>query len=90
MIRWLRRILVGAAMLFIALYGGDWAIYLLRGSPTSKVTVNRLMVVPLKGNKNEYDYLGSSDEPCSESLFPRGGQSPCWRLRRNVNQITNL
>jgi hypothetical protein len=49
-----------------------------------------MLTVPLKGNKIEFDYQGSSDVPCSVSLFPQGGQSPCWQLRRNPNQATNL
>ena len=75
---------------FVATYLGDLAVYKLRGSPTSTVSVSRFMTVPLKGNKIEYDYVGTADEPCSVSLFPQGGQSPCWRLRRNPNQNTDL
>ncbi|MGA2673417.1 MAG: hypothetical protein ABSE99_09315 [Terracidiphilus sp.] len=88
--RWLQRIVVVLVAGFLAVYAGDWAIYKLRGSPRSKVTVNRYLTVPLKGNKQEFDYLGSMDVPCSVSLFPQAGQSPCWRLRRNPNQGTNL
>jgi len=71
-------------------YARDWAVFRLRGSPTGKVTVSRFLTVPLKGNKLEYDYLGSTDVPCSMSLFPQAGQSPCWHLRRNPNQSTSL
>jgi hypothetical protein len=88
--RWLQWGIVAVVAAFVAVYAGDWAVFKLRGSPASKVTVNRYMVVPLKGNKLEYDYLGSSDVPCSVSIFPQGGQSPCWQLRRNANQNTNL
>jgi hypothetical protein len=88
--RWLRRVGVVLVAAFVALYGGDWAIYKLRGSPSSTVTVNRFLSVPLKGNKIEYDYLGTGDVPCSVSLFPQGGESPCWHLRRDPNQNTSL
>lgn len=88
--RWLIRVAVVLAAGFVAAYVGDWAVFQLRGSPMSKVTVNRFLTVPLKGNKLEYDYLGSSDVPCSLSLFPQAGQSPCWQLRRSPNQQTNL
>lgn len=88
--RWLLRVLVVLVAGFIAVYGGDWAVYKLRGSPSSTVTVNRFLSVPLKGNKIEYDYLGTGDVPCSVSLFPQGGLSPCWHLRRNPNQNTSL
>jgi hypothetical protein len=71
---------------FVAVYGGDYAIFKLRGSPISKVTVNRYVTIPLKGRKSEFDYLGTLDVPCSVSLFAQSGQSPCWQLRRNPNQ----
>jgi hypothetical protein len=88
--RWLGRLVLGAAVLFVAVYGGDWAVFRLRGSPLAKVSVNRYLNVPLKGNKSEIDYLGTQDVPCSVSLFSQAGQSPCWQLRRNSNQATNL
>jgi hypothetical protein len=86
-LQWIALIGLGG---FVAVYGGDWAVFNLRGSPMSKVTVNRFQSVPLKGNKVEYDYLGTSDVPCSQSLFSQGGQSACWQLRRNANQTTSL
>ncbi len=90
LLRWLRRVVVVMVGAFVAVYAGDWAAFKLRGSPQSKVTVNRFVTIPLKGNKQEFDYLGSSDVPCSVSLFPQAGQDPCWRLRRNPNQGTTL
>jgi hypothetical protein len=86
LLRWLQRVIVALAAVFVIAYGGDWAVYKLRGSPQAKVTVNRYMTIPLKGNKQEYDYLGTLDVPCSVSLFPQSGQAPCWQLRRNSNQ----
>jgi hypothetical protein len=90
LVHWLLRLIVVLAAAFVAAYGGDWAVFKLRGSPTSKVTVNRYVTIPLKGNKQEFDYLGSIDVPCSVSLFPQAGQSACWQLRRNPNQGMTL
>lgn len=90
MMRWLERMLVVSVVGFVAVYAGDWAIFKLRGSPHSKVTINRYVTIPLKGNKQEFDYLGSVDVPCSVSLFSQAGQSPCWQLRRNTNQGATL
>lgn len=90
LLRWLRRGVVVLAVAFVATYAGDWALFKLRGSPLSKVTVNRYLTIPLKGNKTEFDYLGTLDAPCSVSLFPQAGQAPCWQLRRHINQGTNL
>ena len=80
-------VLAGA---FVALYVGDWAVYKVRGSPQGSVKVSQTVIVPLKGNKSEYDYLGTSDVPCSVSIFSQGGESPCWELRRNQNQNTQM
>jgi hypothetical protein len=46
---WLFRALVVLAAGFVILYGGDWAVFRLRGSPQSKVTVNRYVTIPEKG-----------------------------------------
>ena len=54
MMRWLRRVVVVLLAGFVLLYGGDWAVFKLRGSPRSKVTVNRYVTIPLKGNKQEF------------------------------------
>ena len=88
--RWLQQIGLILVVASVAVYGGDWAIFKLRGSPQSKVIVNRYLTVPLKGNKQEFDYLGTIDVPCSVSLFSQAGESPCWRLRRNPTQNTTL
>ena len=51
-----------------------------------RFTVSQFMSVPLKGQKTEYDYLGTANVPCAVALFPQGGEDPCWYLRRNANQ----
>ena len=88
--RWLQRFLVVLVAGFVAVYAGDCAVYKLRGSPSSTMTVHRYLTVPLKGNKLEFDDLGSAAQPCSLSLFPQSGLSTCWQLRRNPNQATSL
>jgi hypothetical protein len=90
LMRWLLRVVVVLAAAFVAVYAGDLAIYKLRGSPISKVTVNRYVTIPLKGNKQEFDYLGTIEVPCSVSIFPQAGKSPCWQLRRSSNQGATL
>jgi len=88
--RWFLRVLVTFAAISLAAYAVDWTVYKLRGSPHSTVTVSRFMVIPLKDQKTEYDYLGAADVPCAVALFPHGGQDPCWHLRRNPNQWENV
>ena len=88
--RWLMRVLVGLAAAFVAAYAGDWSVYHVRGAPQSSVTVSRYMSVPLKGRKEEFDYLGTAVVPCAEALFPQGDEDPCWLLRRNPNKWEHL
>jgi hypothetical protein len=89
-VRWLRRTAIALLALFLAVYCGDWALYKLRGAPTTTVTVNRFLTVPLKGGKQEFDYLGTAPVPCARALFPQGSLAPCWQLRRNPNQNTAI
>jgi hypothetical protein len=84
--RWVMRGLLALAGLFVAVYAGDSVVFLLRSSPVGKVTVNRYLTIPLKGSKQEFDYQGTVDAPCSISLFPQKGLDPCWQVRRNANQ----
>ena len=88
--RWLARAFLAFAVVTLVAYLVDSAVYVLRGSPTATVTVNRFMGVPLKGEKEEFDYLGSTPTTCAVALFPHNGQDPCWQLRRYPNQWENL
>lgn len=84
--RWLLRVLVAIAAISLVAFAVDSAVYLMRGSPQSEVAVSQFMLVPLKGGKTEYDYLGTANIPCAVALFPHAGKDPCWNLRRNPNQ----
>jgi hypothetical protein len=87
--RWLLRIVVAIAAISLVAFAIDWTVYKLRGSPHSTVAVSQFLSVPLKGQKTEYDYLGTANVPCAIALFPQSGQDPCWYLRRNPNQWDN-
>lgn len=84
--RWTVRILLALVVAFVLAYTGDTVVFLLRSSPVDRVTVNRYLNIPLKGSKQEFDYQGTMDTPCSVSLFPQQGLDPCWQVRRNTNQ----
>lgn len=88
--QWTERILLGSVALAALTYGGDYAVFSLRGKPLDQVTVNRYLAVPLKGNKTEFDFQGSQPVACSRSIFPQAGWSPCWYLRRHTTQATQL
>jgi hypothetical protein len=90
MMLWIRLIGIGLLAVAVAAYAGDWLVFNLRGSITSKVTVSHFLSAPLKNNKQELDYLGSEEILCSVSLFPQDGHAPCWYLRRHKNQVTEI
>jgi len=78
-------IVLGSVLLWV----GDWSVFrvrLARGSGFDTVQVEEYLSTPLKGSKQEYDYLGTMPENCARSLFPHGGSPACWWLRRHTSQ----
>ncbi len=84
--RWLLRVLVAFAIVTIVVFALDWTVYLLRGAPQSTVIVNQFLTVPLKGQKTEFDFLGTANVPCAIAMFPHGGMTPCWYLQTHPNE----
>lgn len=81
--RWTLRLFISMAVASIGAFGTDWAIFRLRGSPFTTITVNHYLQVPLKGQKEEYDYTGATPVRCAVALFPQGDKDPCWLVWRN-------
>jgi len=83
----------GAKYLLIGLtvlYALDWSVFEVRrarGTATGNVAVEQYLQTPLKGNKAEYDYLGTTDQSCPRTLFPQYAasewSSPCWWLEQH-------
>jgi hypothetical protein len=83
------RSLMVLAVLLGLLYVGDWAalrIRVSRGTAYDVVQVNQFLATPLKGNKVEYDLMGTVPMTCSRSIFPQKGNPACWWLRRHTSQ----
>ena len=78
-VEWMVLGMLGGGLLGV---GADWAVWRARGAPTGSVRVNRVMVAPLKGNREEYYADGTADEACSRSLMPWGGMRACWWVER--------
>jgi hypothetical protein len=87
-VRWPRIIVVGLVAFALISFSLDWSVFKLTGSPRSKYTVSRFVSAPLKNNKEEIDYIGSDDVPCSLSIYPQDGFVPCWYLRSHTNQVS--
>jgi hypothetical protein len=80
--RGLVAVLVTAAVVYV----GDFAVWRVRaarGGGMGSVTVTRIVVAPLKGNKEEYYPDGTMDVACSKSLFEQAGSGACWWLARH-------
>jgi len=80
--RWGRalQILVATAVIF---YAADWAILRVRTGPdgASSAQVEQFLRTPLKGQKEEFDYMGTVAAPCVPSLLPHRSLPACWWLR---------
>jgi hypothetical protein len=86
MMRWLRIGIMVLLALAALSYLGDFAVFRMRGSPKLTLSVSHFVSAPLKNNKEEIDYTGSEQTPCSITLYPQDGMAPCWYLRRHLNQ----
>jgi hypothetical protein len=85
LVRWMMVL----AVLLGLLYVGDWAVLGVRvshGTAYDVVQVNQFLATPLKGNKVEYDLMGTVPMTCSRSIFPQRGNPACWWLRRHTSQ----
>jgi hypothetical protein len=73
-------------ILVLVVYAGDWLVLRYRmaqGTGFDAVEVDEFLATPLKGNKTEYDMVGSFQQPCTRSLFPQRGKPACWWVRRH-------
>jgi hypothetical protein len=87
--------IIGRALLWLlaaaaVVWVGDWLVWQgrsLGGQGYGAVTVDRFVVAPLKGNKEQYYPDGRTEVRCTRSLLPEGlpqaGAKPCWWVERN-------
>jgi hypothetical protein len=81
--RLLGRILQVLLAVLVFLYLGDWAVLWVRasGQASASVQVEQFLRTPLKGQKEEFDYMGTVSQSCVPSLFPHSAAAPCWWLK---------
>ncbi|HEY4009233.1 MAG TPA: hypothetical protein VGM11_03705, partial [Acidobacteriaceae bacterium] len=85
-IRWLVRSVVALFAAALLIYPADWLVWeaqRLFGGGMGTVDVSHVTIAELKGNKEEYYPDDTATVACSRSLFPQGGNSACWWLRRH-------
>jgi hypothetical protein len=82
-------VVIVALILLATLYAGDWLVWRWRtahGLGNGTVEVHQFLATSLKGNKTEYDLIGTVQQTCSQSIFPQQGNPACWWLRRHSSQ----
>jgi hypothetical protein len=87
------RIVASLILLFFIAYAFDLSWYHLRlaiprlGVANSFVHRVRLLAIPDKGNKTEYQIdavTPEEDVPCTRTLFPHAQHNPCWYVSRHA------
>lgn len=75
-------LLVGTFVMFVV----DWSVWRLRvarGGGIGTVQVTWFQVAELKGGKEQFYPDGEGPQNCSQSVFPLGGNKPCWYLEKH-------
>jgi hypothetical protein len=87
------RVAAAFILLCFVFYALDFAWYHLRlampklGAASSSVHRIRLLAIPDKGKKTEFQLDAvhpEEDVPCSRTLFPQASQNPCWYVSRHA------
>lgn len=86
--RLLPRVLQVLLTVLVVLYLVDSLAWRVRAqsSVSSNVQVEQFLRTPLKGQKEEFDYMGTVAQPCARSIFPHSSETPCWWLERHKIQ----
>jgi hypothetical protein len=85
------RALLGLSIVAAVLYVADFAVWRTRvaaGGGMDQVQVDLFTVAELKGGKEDYYPQGTALVPCSRTIYPQGGNNPCWWQRRHLEKIT--
>jgi hypothetical protein len=86
-----RRTAVLIVALMAIVYAGDYAVVRSRaayprlGDAFASVQVVRLLAIPLKNGRTEYELDALQPQvtvTCVRALFPHLGYQPCWYVRR--------
>ncbi len=87
------RVLASLILLFFITYSVDLTWYHTRlavprlGLANGSVHRTRLLAIPDKGNKIEYQIdavTPEEDVPCTRTLFPHAQHNPCWYVSRHA------
>jgi len=80
---------LGLLVATLALYLADAVVFQVkvrRGTAYGVIAVNQFLATPLKGQKEEFDVIGTTQVTCSRTIFPQPGMPACWWLQRHAAQ----
>ena len=94
----LRRLFVAAILYMVGAaalaFGLDWAIFRIRVAANwnayGSVTVDHYYAVAQKNGKTNFIFDPPGPQVCVNAVLPHAGDFPCWYLRRNPEQVTNI
>lgn len=93
--RFIKRTLMALVVVLLLAYIGDSAWFRVRmihpkqADPLESFTGPRLLAIPEKGNKTDYEIDQQNPEQtvtCAHSWFPQAGYRPCWYVKPRLNQ----
>jgi hypothetical protein len=82
------RLLIFSVVLVLFTFIGDtiWLhIRMLKpkpGDPFSSVHLNRIIAIQRKDGRYDLSPAPQEDRPCVQTIFPHGGLSPCWYVKK--------
>ena len=87
-----KRILIGMVILLCLLYAGDYLSVRMSNNPNlfEVVKTNRYYAIPQKDGKTEFEPAPPMSQTCVHSLFPHGGDSPCWYVYGHLQKRINM
>jgi hypothetical protein len=89
-----KRLFVGMVVVVVLAFVADYVYVRIRmirpqpSDPFEKLTRNRLLAIPQKSGKLDYepDQVQPTDTlTCVHSLFPHYGDQPCWYLKPHIS-----
>jgi hypothetical protein len=98
-VRFVTRLAAVLAAVFFITYSVDLSWYHLRlaipdlGPARSSVHRLRVLAIPDKGNKIEYQIDAihpEEDVPCTRTLFPHSAEKPCWYVSRHARDPISM
>jgi hypothetical protein len=87
--RFFERLLGFSVALVVLVYVLDWAaleIRMQQKTAYGSVPVDQFLLTPLKGQKEEFDFMGTKEQSCVKSIFPHASAPACWWVERHKTE----